>query len=72
MRGNNYDPFWDENFGNFEKNYNDTFCRFGALGLVKAKVINSTKVLCTSPPSYVLREVPVEVMIIYPRMNMIL
>ncbi len=57
LKGNNFDPF-----GRYPiKNYNDTFCRFGPLGLVPAQVLNSTKVICVSPPSFVLREVVVEI-----------
>lgn len=57
LKGNQFDPFID----NHLKNYNDTFCRFGSLGLIPAQVINSTKVVCVSPPSFVLREVIVEI-----------
>jgi len=57
LRGNNFDPFRNYPI----KNYNDTFCRFGPLGLVPTTVINSTKVVCISPPSFVLREVVVEI-----------
>jgi hypothetical protein len=57
LKGNNFDPLYRGPV----KNYNDTFCRFGALGVVPAKVLNSTKVVCISPPSFVLREVVVEI-----------
>ena len=57
LKGNNFNPFADYPI----KNYNDTFCRFGQLGTVPVTVINSTKVVCISPPSYVLREVIVEI-----------
>eukprot|EP01022_Parablepharisma_sp_SALTPOND_P004399 TRINITY_DN120219_c4_g1_i1.p1 TRINITY_DN120219_c4_g1~~TRINITY_DN120219_c4_g1_i1.p1 ORF type:complete len:1747 (-),score=99.47 TRINITY_DN120219_c4_g1_i1:2673-7913(-) len=57
LKGNNFDPFVDLPINN----YNDTMCMFGPLGIVPAKVINSTKVVCVSPPSYVLREVEVEI-----------
>ena len=57
LRGNNFNPFHFESIDN----HNDTFCRFEGLAMVPAKVINSTKVYCTSPPSYVLRESVVEI-----------
>ena len=57
LKGNNFDPFMDMPINN----HNDTFCSFGPLGKFPAKVLNSTKVICTSPPSYTLREVDVEI-----------
>lgn len=57
LKGNNFDPFVDFPINN----YNDTFCRFGELGIVPSTVINSTKIVCISPPSYILREVIVEI-----------
>ena len=56
LKGNNFDPFVDLPISN----YNDTMCRFGPLGIVPMTVINSTKVICVSPPSYILKEVEVE------------
>ena len=57
LKGNNFDPF----AMNPINNYNDTFCKFGPLGIVPVQVINSTKVVCISPPSFILREVVVEI-----------
>ncbi len=57
LKGNNFDPFVDFPI----TNYNDTFCRFGELGIVPTQVLNSTKIVCISPPSYILREVVVEI-----------
>jgi len=57
LKGNNFDPFVDLPI----TNYNDTFVSFGPLGIVPTKVINSTKVIAVSPPSYILREVEVEI-----------
>ena len=57
LKGNNFDPYVDFPISN----YNDTFCRFGELGIVPTQVINSTKIVCVSPASYILREVIVEI-----------
>lgn len=51
LRGRNFHPFKDQNIDNA----NDTFCMFENLAKVPAMVINSTKIHCISPPSYVLR-----------------
>ena len=51
LRGRNFHPFKDHNIDN----NNDTFCMFENLAKVPATVINSTKVICVAPPSYVLR-----------------
>jgi hypothetical protein len=51
LRGRNFHPF----DGLSIDNSNDTFCMFENLGKVPATVINSTKVYCIAPPSYVLR-----------------
>lgn len=56
LLGNNFDPFKNYNVDN----YNDTFCNFEGLTLTPAKVINSNKVICKAPPSYVYRETEVE------------
>ena len=57
IRGQNFNPSNRTNF----HNYNDTFCRFGNLSLEVAQVVSSTEIICTSPPSFELREVPVEI-----------
>ena len=57
IRGQYFDPTRNATFHNF----NDTFCKFGNLSLTTAKVISSTEIVCSSPPSYELREVPVEI-----------
>ena len=51
LKGRNFFPFKEMSIDNS----NDTFCMFEDLGKVPAVVINSTKVHCLSPPSYVLR-----------------
>jgi hypothetical protein len=51
LKGRNFWPFKDESIDN----RNDTFCMFENLAKVPAKIINSTKVVCLAPPSYVLR-----------------
>jgi hypothetical protein len=53
LKGRNFFPFKD--FPGQIDNFNDTFCMFENLAKVPAKIINSTKVICLSPPSYVLR-----------------
>lgn len=58
LKGNHYNPFVDKPEVD---NRNDTFCRFGELGLVEAVVVNATKAICYSPPSYILRWVYVEI-----------
>lgn len=57
LKGNNFDPFADFPI----KNYNDTFCRFGPLGMVPVQIINSTKAVCIAPSSFLLKEVEVEI-----------
>lgn len=57
IRGQNFDPMHDLSW----KNYNDTFCKFGNLSLTNAEVVSSTEMICTSPPSYEDRYVPVEI-----------
>lgn len=57
LKGRNFWPFKDEPIDNS----NDTFCMFENLGKVPARIINSTKVECLSPPSYVLRQSIVEI-----------
>ena len=57
IKGQNFDPSNRTSFHNF----NDTFCRFGNLSIAVAQVVSSTEMICTSPPSFELREVPVEV-----------
>jgi IPT/TIG domain len=52
LKGRNFHPFRDNSM---IANYNDTFCMFEDIGKVPAVIINSTKVQCLSPPSYVLR-----------------
>lgn len=57
LRGRNFFPFKDYNIDNA----NDTFCKFENLAKVPATIINSTKAVCLSPPSYVLRSSIVEI-----------
>lgn len=57
IRGQYFNPSLGLSFNN----YNMTLCRFGKLLTTVAKVISSTEIVCTSPPSYVDREVPVEI-----------
>lgn len=57
LRGRNFRPFYDLGIDNS----NDTFCMFENLGKVPATVLNSTKVICHTPPSYVLRQSIVEI-----------
>jgi hypothetical protein len=60
VKGKNFHPFHVDQ-GDID-NSNDTFCAFTKLDVrVPATVINSTKVLCYSPPSYYYRDTPVEV-----------
>lgn len=58
LKGRNFHPFRDNSM---IANYNDTFCMFEDIGKVPAVIINSTKVHCLSPPSYVLRQSIVEI-----------
>jgi hypothetical protein len=58
LKGRNFHPFRDNSM---ISNYNDTFCMFEDIGKVPAVIINSTKVHCLSPPSYVLRQAIVEI-----------
>jgi hypothetical protein len=57
LKGRNFHPFKDETIDNA----NDTFCMFENLAKVPATIINSTKLICHSPPSFVLRQSIVEV-----------
>ena len=57
VKGRNFFPFKDEAIDNS----NDTFCMFENLAKVPVQIINSTKVICISPPSYVLRQAIVEI-----------
>ena len=57
IRGQYFNPTYGLSFNN----YNDTMCKFGKLSTDVAKVVSSTEIICTSPPSYVDREVPVEI-----------
>ncbi len=57
IRGQNLSPFGNDTWNN----HNDTFCRFGNLSIERATVISSTELQCVTPPSYVEREVPVEI-----------
>ena len=57
IKGQNFNPTKETAF----QNYNDTFCRFGNLSIDVAQVISSTEMICNSPPSYYLRQVPVEI-----------
>jgi hypothetical protein len=59
VRGRNFHPFKDH--ASSIDNANDTFCMFENLAKVPATIVNSTKVYCTSPPSYVLRQSIVEI-----------
>jgi len=56
LKGRNFYPF---NYLGVD-NANDTFCKFENLAKVPAKIINSTKAICYSPPSYILRSSVVE------------
>ena len=57
IRGQYFNPTYGLSFNN----YNDTMCKFGKLSTDVAEVVSSTEMICTSPPSYVDREVPVEI-----------
>jgi hypothetical protein len=57
VKGRNFFPFKDEAIDNS----NDTFCMFENLAKVPVQIINSTKVICISPPSYILRQAIVEI-----------
>lgn len=57
IKGQNFNPTNRTAF----HNYNDTFCAFGNLSVSVAQVISSTEMICTSPSSFELREVPVEI-----------
>lgn len=58
LRGNNFLPF---DYKEDIDNSNDTFCNFEGIGLVKAYVLNSTKIFCEAPPNYVTPSSIVEV-----------
>eukprot|EP00824_Muranothrix_gubernata_P008912 TRINITY_DN2148_c0_g1_i1.p1 TRINITY_DN2148_c0_g1~~TRINITY_DN2148_c0_g1_i1.p1 ORF type:complete len:1639 (+),score=352.12 TRINITY_DN2148_c0_g1_i1:139-5055(+) len=59
MRGRGFDPFKRRDD---ISTANDTFCDFVDLGVKQqAKIINSTKAVCISPPSPVLRETVLEI-----------
>ena len=57
LLGNNFDPFHLYSLDN----HVDTFCNFEGLRMVPANVINSNKIVCTAPPSYVKRDVNIEI-----------
>ncbi len=57
VKGNNFNPFKDEDINNS----NDTYVMFEGLGKVVVEVVNSTKAYVRAPPSYVLRQSIVEI-----------
>jgi hypothetical protein len=57
LKGRNFMPFKEETQID---NANDTFCMFENIGKVPAVLINSTKLTCVAPPSFVLRQTMVE------------
>jgi hypothetical protein len=58
IRGDHFNPM--KNIPDMN-NYNETFCTFGNVSLSLAKVISSTDMECVSPPSYVERQLEVEI-----------
>lgn len=59
VKGRNFLPFKEHS--DKIDNANDTFCKFENLAKVPATIINSTKAICYSPPSYILRSSIVEI-----------
>lgn len=57
IRGQYFNP----SFGLSINNNDITMCKFGKLSLTTAEVVSSTEIICTSPASFVDREVPVEI-----------
>ena len=64
VKGNNFDPFKEHRLKGEIDNYEDVwihFQRLGAAGYRKPIIVNSTKLIVQSPPSFVIRESEVEI-----------